>query len=99
YQNINVGLLSKPHVVDLDRDGLPDLLIGERNGNINYYRNTGTATAPAFTLETQSFGGIDLFGTNFGAGNSTPFIADLDGNGNYDLMVGERLGKVHIYPD
>jgi hypothetical protein len=44
YLGINVGSNATPQLVDVDRDGQIDLLIGERNGNINYYRNNGNFT-------------------------------------------------------
>ena len=34
----------------MNGDELLDLIIGEENGNLNYYENTGTATDPVFTL-------------------------------------------------
>ena len=45
---IDVGSFSTPQLVDLNRDGLLDLVIGERSGidngvlnGINYFENTG----------------------------------------------------------
>ncbi|MBK6948742.1 MAG: VCBS repeat-containing protein [Haliscomenobacter sp.] len=56
YQNIDVGLASVPQVVDLDGDGLPDLVIGERSGNVNFYRNIGSKGNPAFeTIPSNAF--------------------------------------------
>ncbi|RYD83574.1 MAG: T9SS type A sorting domain-containing protein [Sphingobacteriales bacterium] len=55
---ISVGQNSKPALADLDGDGLIDLLVGELSGNINYYKNTGSANSPVFTLVTDTFGGI-----------------------------------------
>ena len=49
YAGIDVGQNASPQLVDVDRDGLLDLVIGERNGNTNYFRNTGTATTPSFS--------------------------------------------------
>src|SRR5665213_3382206 len=46
YQNIDVGSFATPQLVDVDGDGLLDLLIGESTGNVNYYHNDGTATNP-----------------------------------------------------
>ena len=48
YQDIDVGQVSKTQIIDMNRDGLLDLVIGERNGNINYFENMGTAENPAF---------------------------------------------------
>ena len=55
-----------------------DLVVGNRDGWLNYIENTGTSTAPAFVLRTGSanpFYGIDV---SFG---SAPALADLDNDG------------------
>ena len=44
FSNIDIGESAIPQIVDVDRDGLPDLLIGERSGTLNYFRNIGTAS-------------------------------------------------------
>jgi hypothetical protein len=40
---IDVGENSTPTFVDIDNDGDFDLFVGEQRGNINFYRNIGTA--------------------------------------------------------
>ncbi|MBK9317856.1 MAG: VCBS repeat-containing protein [Bacteroidetes bacterium] len=49
YQSINIGDNAAPQLVDVDRDGDLDLLIGERAGTLNYYKNTGSPTVPVFS--------------------------------------------------
>jgi hypothetical protein len=98
YLGIDIGSNSTPHLTDIDNDGDLDLLIGERSGNINFYRNNGTATSPNFVLVTDSLGKID---TRKGAstGYSAPFVADLNNNNFPDLVVGSANGTVYFYPD
>lgn len=88
-----------PRLADLDRDGDLDLLIGERNGNLNFYRNTGSSANHIFTLETSSFGGINVRNPQAAAGYAAPFITDLDNNGRYDLLVGDIDGRIRYYRD
>lgn len=54
YQDIDVGSHAKPQLVDLDRDGKLDLVIGKVTGRINYYRNLGTSANPIFNLAIDS---------------------------------------------
>lgn len=45
---LNVGHAA-PILADYDRDGRPDLLVGEfGGGGIRFYRNVGSAQAPKF---------------------------------------------------
>ncbi|MCU0644252.1 MAG: T9SS type A sorting domain-containing protein [bacterium] len=91
FAAIDVGLLSTPALADIDNDGDLDLFIGERDGNINFYRNTGTATNPIFTLETENYATIDvgLF--------STPTFTDIDQDGDLDLFIGENSGNINFF--
>lgn len=60
YQNIDVGFASTPQLWDLDNDGKLDLVIGEKKGQLSYYRNTGTTQNPVFTWVTDSLGKVDV---------------------------------------
>jgi len=97
YKNIKKGAFSTPQLFDLDKDGLLDLVFGEQNGNLNYYRNTGTATNPSFTLVTDSLGKIDVTNPHLSYyGYSTPCFF-RDKNGNTHLLVGSDEGKIHYF--
>jgi len=95
YQNIDVGSDAAPQLIDVNRDGLLDMLIGERNGNINYYRNSGSISSPVFSFETDSFGKINVGLGTYGIGYSVPLLYDV--NGNYELLVGSYKGALYHY--
>ena len=95
YQGIDIGNNSMPQIVDVNRDGKNDLLVGERAGVLNYFENTGSATAPAYTLITSNFGGVNVMPTGGIAGYSSPVLFDA-GNG-YELLVGSERGQVFHY--
>ncbi|MEI7981182.1 MAG: T9SS type A sorting domain-containing protein [Bacteroidota bacterium] len=97
YQQINSGTFSAPQLFDLNNDGLPDLIIGERSGNLNYYENRGTSQNPLFTFVTDSLGKINV--TNYHLsydGFSTPWFFRLP-QGNTRLLVGSDEGRLYLF--
>ena len=38
FQSIDIGQFAHPQLIDVNRDGLTDLIIGEQDGSINYLR-------------------------------------------------------------
>ncbi len=90
---------ASPTLVDIDGDGDLDLFSGGRNGRFGFFRNTGTPTAPLFTVETppSPFDTLDL------GSYSSPRFLDLDGDSDLDVAVGARslvagsLDSIHFY--
>lgn len=99
YKGIDIGQSAKPQIIDVDRDGLPDLLLGERSGTINFFHNTGTSSNADFTAEPTDdfFGQIDVM-PECCTGYSTPFMAE-DSTGHYMLYVGSEQGKIYLFND
>lgn len=91
YNNIDIGSDSSPAFVDIDNDGDKDMFIGENDGTINYYQNTGNATTPQFGTGISSYQSID-------AGSySSPTFIDIDTDGDQDMAIGESGGAVKLY--
>lgn len=84
---LDVGSNSNPVFADINGSGLDDIIIGSTDAKLHLYENTGTASHPEFTFVTDSIP-ISISSFNF---NLSPSIADLDGNGTLDLMVGSFL--------
>lgn len=95
YQSIDVGQMAAPQLVDVNRDGKVDLLIGERSGNLNYYRNNGTVNAPSFALVSDTFGDVNVKKAGFVTGFSTPHL--YESSGVYELLVGSENGHLYKY--
>lgn len=81
----------RPALADIDADGDFDLIIGRVSGSIDYYENTGTSTAPAWTKDTQIFSGIEV------KQSAHPGFADLDGDTKLDMVIGEYDGNFTFY--
>jgi len=98
FTGYDVGAYSAPQLYDLDKDGLIDLLVGEKNGNLNFFKNTGTTTNYQFSVVPQNsnLGLIDIIDqtvSNFGY--SVPLF--YDSAGVTHLIVGSERGNVFHY--
>lgn len=99
---IELGTAAYPVLFDYDQDGLDDLLVGNRGyfqstgvytSQLAYYRNTGTGTVPAFTLQTRDL--LDI--SSLSLGNVSPTFGDIDDDGDYDMIIGDATGRVHLF--
>jgi hypothetical protein len=87
---------ANPTVYDLDADGAKDLVLGNDNGYVYFYCNTGTNEFPAFaaeyeTLKTEHGGFIDALT------ESRLRVLDWNGDADLDLLLGGQDGYVWIY--
>lgn len=92
YQSIDVGAFATPQLIDLNRDGKLDLVIGKENGYFSYFQNTGTVSVPFFTKTTDSLGYANVKHPMFFKGNSVPCI--VDDNGSYIMFAGSASGNI-----
>lgn len=84
--------------VDLNRDGIPDLLAEQPYSYVRYYRNVGTATEPRFELAADSL--KDVSGEPiFSDRQNIPNATDIDCNGRMDLLVGRLTGTITRYQE
>lgn len=107
-EQVDVGTMALPVLADISGDQIPDLIIGNlgyfesynsntfqlvRNSRIAYFKNTGTATNPVFEFVTDDLAGISSKGFT----RIAPAIADLDGDGDNDMIFGENNGSLSFY--
>lgn len=95
YQGIDVqGQYATPNLFDLDGDDDLDLVIGERNGNLNYFENQGTAAAANFVLVDDAFGSVNTNAPLFSFGYSAPFVFEYEDE--LKMYVGSESGDIHV---
>jgi uncharacterized protein (DUF2141 family) len=90
FKNYDMGHDSSPAVIDLDNNGLLDLIVGERNGYLNHYEQEASGSIN-FILKTDNFLNAEL------GGYSIPCFVDVDTDGLLDLFVGEVNGNINHY--
>ncbi len=82
-----------PNVTDIDCDGKPDLFVGRLDGTITRYEwsDNDVRGAPRFRFMEDRFQGIEIIGQFMGSrhGANTLFFADLDEDGDQDLLWGD----------
>ncbi len=64
------------------------------SSSVSYYRNTGTASSPVFTLQTRDFGNLKSLGFHA----LHPTFGDFDGDGETDMLCGQEDGSLLLVP-
>jgi hypothetical protein len=84
YGGIDVGRRAAPTFLDVDADGDHDMIVGSEQEGLVIFRNTGTPEVPSF----ERSGTLPVRAPELG----TPAFADVDGDGDQDLLMGSRSG-------
>lgn len=83
YNNVGV---TNPAIVDVNGDGLFDMLNFSSDGNVEFYKNTATNENPEFVLEDANYGDVKVH--KIFKGMPVPvFFADATGNGKPDVFA------------
>ncbi|HEX9951076.1 MAG TPA: FG-GAP-like repeat-containing protein [Rubricoccaceae bacterium] len=101
FGGVDAGQYARGALGDLDGDGDLDLVTGASSGRVRVHRNVGTPQAASFLVEANGSPQAPDVAFALAAGipdvvgqDSAPALADLDGDGDLDLLVGTATGAV-----
>ena len=91
-----IGVNENLTVVDINQDGLPDLLQGSTTGALVYWENVGSPAQLNLVRKNSTYLGV---GASTARQNPSTFVSDLDADGRGDLVLCDQQGVLRIYGD
>jgi len=83
---------SSPALGDLTGDGVPEIVVLTDDGVVHAYQTDGQPVAGfPFVAPRETFGGTIPVSANF----ASPLIADVDGDGNLDVIAAMSNGRIY----
>ena len=99
FEQIDLISGTIPTLADMDSDGDLDLYVGNEfdasnsgwKGDVYFFENIGSAVSPQFEMVDSSY-----FDEGMG-NNMAPAFGDLDGDGDFDALVGDYNGEISFF--
>lgn len=99
----SAGSFSKPGLADIDGDGDLDIFIGtdygtqSGNGVIDFFLNTGTASAAVFGAAPEAAAANPFGATTISNRQTRLSFGDMDGDGDLDAIGGDSIGLISYF--
>ena len=94
-KDINLGNASAVYATDWDHDGDTDVVVGDKDGHVWFLPNESGDKGLRFGTAWKMVGGDKVI--QMRRGNAGPTVADWNGDGTLDLIVGAGDGSVHLF--
>jgi len=93
YLFMDLGATASPNAVDIDNDGLSELLVATCSGRVVYFENTGSQTSPTYVYMDSAYLNLMI------SYQPVMSFGDLDGDGDLDFATthGSFSGYVQIF--
>jgi hypothetical protein len=93
YLFMDLGATASPNCVDIDNDGLYELLVATCSGRVVYFENTGIQTSPVYVYTDSAYLNLML------SYQPVMSFGDLDADGDLDFATthGSFSGYVQIF--
>ncbi|MDO8588864.1 MAG: VCBS repeat-containing protein [Armatimonadota bacterium] len=83
--------------VDWNNDGRPDLIAGDTDGFVWYFRNLNNRFFPVFATGQKLYAGGQIISLMASGGHARPDICDWNNDGKKDLVVADGDGWITLF--
>ncbi len=108
YFDIKVGINATPQIIDINKDGLMDMVVGEKNnnqsedpqavfGSLNYFQNIGTPSLAEFNNDQKAEPNTEILGHTYFPGDNSNAPYFYENNGEILLFTGSFSGNIRVF--